>query len=118
MQDARRRVTALLAAKGFQPEDVGGGPGDRDHILSATRMTVAGEPLAEATCPLKALNRPQMYAATVNVRWAPLLAGVQVAVDARFEEVDKNLLSGDLTKVQCASRGRLEAEVRRAAIGG
>jgi hypothetical protein len=72
----------------------------------------------EAVCGVHALSRPRMYAANVDVRLSPGVEGVEVGVEVRFEEMDQNLVSGELSKHACVSRGVLEAQVRRAATGG
>jgi hypothetical protein len=113
LDEARRRVIALLSAQGFMPEvDVGG------EAISASRMATASEGAHDAVCGVRALSRPRMYAANVDIRLSPGAGGVAVGVDARFEEMDQNLVSGELSKHACVSRGVLEAQVRRAAAGG
>jgi hypothetical protein len=113
LDEARRRVIALLSAEGFAPEpDVGG------ELISASRMVTVNEGSREAVCGVHALSHPCMYAANVDVRLTPGALGVEVGVDARFEEMDQNLISGELSKHACVSRGVLEAQVRRAATGG
>ncbi|MHB8286914.1 MAG: hypothetical protein ACYDD1_19865, partial [Caulobacteraceae bacterium] len=113
LDEARRRVIALLSAEGFDPE-----PDSRGVVISASRMATANDDAGEAVCGVRALSRPRMYAANVDVRLAPGAQGVEVGVDAHFEEMDQNLVSGELSKHACASRGVLEAQVRRAATGG
>jgi hypothetical protein len=113
LNEARRRVIALLSAEGFAPElDAQG------EVISASRMATASEGAHDAVCGVRALSRPRMYAANVDVRLEPSAQGVEVGVDARFEEMDQNLVSGELSKHACVSRGVLEAQVRRAATGG
>jgi hypothetical protein len=113
LEEARRRVIALLSTDGFAPEpDVGG------EVISASRMATVNEGSREAVCGVRALIHPRMYAANVDVRLARGVEGVEVGVDARFEEMDQNLISGELSKHACVSRGVLEAQVRRAATGG
>ncbi len=111
VDEARRRVIALLSSEGFDPDAHG-------DVISASRMATANDGAREAVCGVRALSRPRMYAANVDVHLAPGAQGVEVGVDARFEEMDQNLVSGELSKHPCASRGVLEALVRRAATGG
>jgi hypothetical protein len=113
LDEARRRVIALLSAEGFAPE-----PDAHGDVISASRMATANDGAGEAACGVRALNRPRMYAANVDVRLAPGATGVEVGVDARFEEMDQNLVSGELSKHACTSLGVLEAQVLRAAMGG
>jgi hypothetical protein len=111
LDEARRRVVALLSAEGFDPDA-------RGDVISASRMATVNDDAGEAVCGVRALSRPRMYAANVDVHLAPVAQGVEVGVDAHFEEMDQNLVSGELSKHACASRGVLEAQVRRAATGG
>jgi len=119
VDEARRRVQAYLAQAGFEPE-----------ISSAAGLyTVSGERMAsakgdgaerrDAVCPLKALERPQMYTTHIDVRLSPgAAAGVQMGIEVKVVELDANLLSGAFSKQICQSRGVLEAALRRAAFGG
>lgn len=111
--EAQRRLDALLTTDGFSTEASGAAGARR---IVAERMSTA--PSDDAVCTLRALNRPQMYATTVDVQLRPSSAGVEVGVQTRFEEVDRNLVSGELSKHVCRSRGVLEAAIRRAALGG
>ncbi len=119
VDEARRRVEAYLAQAGFEPES----------RAAAGLYTVSGERMAsakgdsatrpDAACPLKALERPQMYTTHVDVRLSPApSAGVQMGVEVKVVELDANLLSGAFSKQTCQSRGVLEAALRRAAFGG
>lgn len=110
---AERRLDALLSASGFRQET--SRVGDLVSIL-AERMATAAPP--EAICGVRALDRPAMYAATLDVRLAPAPRGVEVGVRAAFVELDRNLVSGGFSKRPCRSRGVLEAVVRRTALGG
>ncbi len=119
IDEARRRVEAYLAQAGFEPES----------RAAAGLYTVSGERMAsakgagaakpQAVCPLKALERPEMYTTHVDVRLSPTpSAGVQLGIEVKVVELDANLLSGAFSKQICQSRGVLEAALRRAAFGG
>jgi hypothetical protein len=119
LNEARRRVEAYLAQAGFEPES----------RAAAGLYTVSGERIAsakgagaekpDAVCPLKALERPQMYTTHVDVRLSPAsAAGVQMGIEVKVVELDANLLSGAFSKQTCQSRGVLESALRRAAFGG
>jgi hypothetical protein len=115
LTQAQARVTAYLDRAGFaleaRPE--GGGA-----LLSATRM---GPPRAldgEAVCALEAMRRPTLSSTDLTVRLSPMPGGVQLQTNARFVEVDTKILSGDLARETCRSRGVLESAVQRAALGG
>jgi len=119
VDDARRRVEAYLAQAGFEPESRAAGG---FYTVSGERMTSArgaGEAKPEAVCALKALERPEMYTTHVDVRLSPAPdAGVRLGIEVKVVELDANLLSGAFSKQTCASRGMLEAALRRAALGG
>jgi hypothetical protein len=119
VDEARRRVEAYLAQAGFEPES----------RAAAGLYTISGERMAsakgadaekpEAVCPLKALERPEMYTTHVDVRLsAAASAGVQMGIEVKVVALDANLLSGAFSKQTCQSRGVLEAALRRAAFGG
>jgi hypothetical protein len=119
IDEARRRVEAYLAQAGFEPES----------RAAAGLYTVSGERMASAkgagaekppaVCPLKALERPEMYTTHIDVRLSPApSAGVQLGIEVKVVELDANLLSGAFSKQICQSRGVLEAALRRAAFGG
>jgi hypothetical protein len=119
VDEARRRVEAYLAQAGFEPE-ISKAAGL--YTVSGERMASAKGDSAErpdAVCPLKALERPQMYTTHIDVRLSPAApAGVQMGVEVKVVELDANLLSGAFSKQVCQSRGVLEAALRRAAFGG
>lgn len=115
VDEVRRRLDAFLATAGFQSEDARSASSDE---ITATRMTQAGDGLEDAVCSLEAMHRPQMYSTTLDVRLAPSTEGVQVGVKARFVEIDRGVISGVLSRRTCASRGVLEAAIRRAALAG
>jgi len=119
IDEARRRAEAYLAQAGFEPES----------RAAAGLYTVSGERMASAkgagaekppaVCPLKALERPEMYTTHIDVRLSPApSAGVQLGIEVKVVELDANLLSGAFSKQICQSRGVLEAALRRAAFGG
>jgi hypothetical protein len=110
---AERRLGVLLTDAGFRAETT-----RRADALAIVAERMGTAPPDEAVCGLKALDRPQMYAATLDVSLQPSSGGVQIGVQARFVELDRNLVSGGLVKRSCRSLGVLEARVRRAALGG
>jgi hypothetical protein len=113
--EVERRVDAYLAAQGFRVEDSLDGTA---RVVTATRM---GEPAAladEAACALEAMRRPDISAANLTVRLHPSGDGVALDLTSSFTEVDTNLISGDLVRETCRSRGVLERGVRQAAQGG
>jgi hypothetical protein len=64
-----------------------------------------------------------MYTTHVDVRLAPAsfaaqVPGLRMGIAVKVVELDANLLSGAFSKKICHSRGRLEAALRRAAVGG
>jgi len=123
VDEARRRVEAYLAQAGFEPSSV---VRAGLYLISGDRMASAKDGDAQkpdAICGLRALERPQMYATHVDVRLSPAssaakAAGVRMGIEVKVVELDANLMSGAFSKQICHSRGRLEAALRRAAVGG
>jgi hypothetical protein len=119
VDEARRRVEAYLAEAGFDPEShaAAGLYTVSGHRMASAKGAGAEKP--DAVCPLKALERPEMYTTHVDVRLSPAAAaGVQMGIEVKVVELDANLLSGAFSKQTCQSRGVLEAALRRAAFGG
>jgi hypothetical protein len=123
VDEARRRVEAYLAQAGFEPSSIAQAG---RYIISGDRMASAKDgdaPKPDAVCDLRALERPQMYTTHVDVRLSPAsaaaeAAGVRMGIEVKVVELDANLLSGAFSKQTCHSRGRLEAALRRAVVGG
>ncbi len=115
LDTATQRVTAYLQQAGFALEQRPEGSG---RLVSATRMGAPSRLAADAVCGLQALHRPDISSTDLTVRLLPAPGGVQVQASARFVEVDTRLLSGDLARQTCRSRGVLEAGVRQAVLGG
>jgi hypothetical protein len=119
IDQVRRRVETYLTQVGFEPESVAG---VGLYTVSGERMASAngaGGEKPDAVCPLRALERPEMYTTHVDVRLsAASAAGVQMGIEVKVVELNANLLSGAFSKQTCQSRGVLEAALRRAAFGG
>ena len=115
LNTATARVSAYLAQAGFALEQRPEGAG---LLVSATRMGAPQVLAAEAVCGLEALHRPDIASTELTVRLTPAPGGVQVEASARYVEVDTRLISGELARQTCRSRGVLEAAVRRAALAG
>ncbi len=115
LDTATARVSAYLDHAGFALEQRPDGAG---RLVSATRMGAPQVLAHEAVCGLEALHRPDISSTELSVRLTPAPGGVQVEAAARFVEVDTRLLSGDLARQTCRSRGVLESAVKQAALGG
>ncbi len=115
LDTAAARVAAYLDHAGFALEQRPEGAG---RLVSGTRMGPPQTLEAQAVCGLEALHRPDIASTELTVRLTPAPGGVQLEASARFVEVDTRLLSGELARQTCRSRGVLEAAVRRAALAG
>ncbi len=115
LDTAAARISGYLNSAGFALEQRPEGGG---RLLSATRMGAPQALGAEAVCGLEALHRPDIASTELTVRLTPAPGGVQVETSTHFVEVDTRLLSGELARQTCRSRGVLEAAVRRAALAG
>ena len=115
LDTAAARVSAYLNQAGFALEQRPDGAG---LLVSATRMGAPQALASEAVCELEALHRPDIASSELTVLLTPAPGGVQVEASARFVEIDTRLLSGELARQTCRSRGVLEAAVRRAALAG
>ena len=115
LAEAVERVSGWLTRTGFAVEKRPEGSGE---LLAATRMGAPSALQGDAVCGLEAMHRPDISSTDLTVRVTPAPGGVQVQTQARFVEIDTRLLSGDLSRQICRSRGRLEQAVLRAALGG
>lgn len=115
LDTAAARVSAYLNQAGFALEER---PEGSSLLVSATRMGAPQVLAAEAVCGLEAMHRPDIASTELTVRLIPAPGGVQVEASARYVEVDTRLVSGELARQTCRSRGVLEAAVRRAALAG
>ncbi len=115
LDTAAARVSAYLSQAGFALEHR---PEGTSLLISATRMGAPQILSAEAVCGLEALHRPDIASTELTVRLIPVPGGVQVEASARYVEVDTRLISGELARQTCRSRGVLEAAVRHAALAG
>ena len=112
---AVERVSGWLDHADFAVERRPEGMGE---LLVATRMGPPSALQADAVCTLEAMHRPDVSSTDLTVRLTPAPGGVQVQADARFVEIDTRLISGDLSRQTCRTRGRLEQAVTQAALGG
>jgi hypothetical protein len=115
LDQAEARVTAFLDRSGFALEtrpDAGGA------LITATRMGLPAMLDGQATCGLEAMRRPTVSSTDLLVRLTPAPGGVRLEASARFVEIDTKLLSGELARETCRSKGVLESAVQQAALGG